>query len=262
MSNLIIAVPTLSDDATITGSAVDAAGPLVNVQRDQPTDIARFASVTPYMVIDLGVVTTFNLIALLFTNGQQTDTWRIRTADTQAELTSGPDYDSGSVDFSPWDTAADRRHGFAWRSAGWSNRWIRIDIDSTGNVDGVFDIGRLFVANAYQPSRNASYGISYGFIDVSPRDRTQYGNTIANRQGIIPTLAFDIKLDDEEEFYANTYQLQQARGGSRPLLIIVDPDHATRAHDKLYYGLLAPTVRTTNETYRIFTQRFELEGMI
>lgn len=262
MSNLVIATFTLSDAATVTASHAASAGPVINLQREQPRDIWESTSLTPYLVIDLGAVTAFNLIALLFTNAQQTDTWRIRTADTEANLTAAPTYDSGTVDFSPQATAYDRRHGFLWRSAGWTNRWVRIDIDSTGNADGVFDAGRLCVANAWQPSINMLYGVAYGFIDTSYRDRPPAGNTIVNRQGIIPTLAFDIKLDDEDEFYANTFTIQAQNGGSRPVLILCDPDHATRAHDKLYYGLMNPTVRTTNDTYRIYSQRYEIEGML
>lgn len=262
MSNLVIATFATIDAATVTCATATAAGPVVNLQRDQPTDILRSSTVTPTIKIDLGAVTSFNLIALLFTNAQSTDTWRIRTADTEANLTAAPTYDSASIDFSSQATTYSRRHGFLWRSAGWSNRWIQIDIDSTGNADGWFDAGRLCVDNAYQPTRNASYGIAYGFIDTSQRDRSTAGNTIVNRQGIIPTLAFDIRLDNEAEFYANTFQIQQVCGGSRPVFVLVDPDHATLAHDKGYYGLLSPTARTVNDAYRIFSQRYELEGMI
>lgn len=260
--NIIIATFALTDAAALTGSAVATAGPLVNLQRDQPTDVARFSSLAPYLVIDLGAVTAFNLIALLFTNLQQAATWRIRTADTEANLTASPTYDSTAVTASPWDTAADRRHAFKFLAAGWSNRWLRIDLDDTGNADGVIDIGRLCIANAYQSTRNITYGVSYGFTDTSQRDRSSAGNTIVNRQGIIPTLAFDIRLDNEAEYYANTYRIQQACGGSRPVLVITEPNHATLAHEKIYYGLLSPTVRTVNDAYRIFSQRYEIEGMI
>lgn len=499
MSNLTIATTAMIDAATVTASHAVAAGPVTNLQRNQPTDIWRSDSLVPYITVDFGSVKSFNQIALLFTNAQATDVWRIRTADTEAGLLSAPDYDSGSevwsgtvrnwagianlgsnfylpvnggdiyktndagkleglgqtsrqwtgicavgsdvyaavqlgdiykqtggtgnfvglsqtsrawrdmtvlgsdvyaavqggdiykqtgatgnfvglgetsrewrgivatgTDiyacvlngdiykqtggtgsfaalgqtsrqwyhmavngsdvyavtasgdiykqtggtgnfvalnqtsrawngitsanghvyacvtagaiykqtggsgdfelinnyFSDWATASDRRHGLWWYPAGLTNRWVRIDIDSTGNADGVFDAGRLVIASAYQPTRNAAYGIAYGFIDASQRDRTPFGNTITNRQGIIPTLSFDIHLDSEAEFYANTFQLQQERGGSRPVFILAEPDHATLAHDKMYYGLLNPTQRTTNDRYNIFSQRFELEGNI
>ena len=266
MSNLVIATFALIDAATVTCATATSAGPTVNMQREQPRDIMRSSTVTPTIKVDFGAVTAFNLIALLFTNAQQTDTWRIRTADTEADLTASPTYDSQvggtDIDFSPQDTVYSRRHGFLWRSAGWSNRWIQIDIDSTGNADGVFDCGRLCIDNAWQPSRNMTYGVRYGSIDTSPRDRPVAGNTIVNRQGIIPTLAFELKIDDEDEVFTNGHRIIQVNGGSRPILVLGDPDHSTLAHDRMYYGLLHPTASISNDTYRIYSQRYEIEGMI
>lgn len=262
MSNVLIATPVLSDAATITASHAVAAGPISNVQRMQPTDTWESQNLTPFVVVYLGAVTSFNLIAVLFTNARQTDTWRIRTANTEANLTAAPTYDSAAVTFSPWNTRASRRHGFKFNAAGWSNSWIRIDFDSTGNPNGVFNVGRLYVANAYQPVRNYGYGNALGFIDTSPRDRTSGGNTIPNPQGIIPTHEFEIGYTDENEFFANTYAIQMLRGGSRDLLVIMDPDDTVNGHHKIGYGLLNPTSRTVNPTYRLWAQRYEIEGLI
>lgn len=260
--HVIIATPELSDAATIMASHVTTAGPVVNLQRMQPTDLWESTSLTPYLEIDLGAVSNFNLIALLFTNARQVDTWRVRVADTQADLIADPVFDSGIVPFSPWDTNSPARHGFIWRYTGFVNRWLRIDIDSGGNPDGRFVAGRLYVSNAYRPSRNYIHGNAIGFLDTSPRDRSSAGNTVVNRQGVIPLAEFELALTDEKEYYENTRRIQQLRAGSRDVLVMLDPEDPQFAHDKIYYGLLSTTLRVTNPAYRLFSQRYEIEGLI
>lgn len=261
MSNILIATPEISDAGTVSASSSAAAGPAANLLLMQPTDLWQSTDLAPYLEIDLGTVKDFDLIALLFTNMTAAAQWRVRTANSQANLTASPTYDSGVVTFCPWSTEQDRRHGFVFNSAGWSNQWVRIDLADPTNPEGVISAGRLYVADSYLPSFNY-VALDVGFIDTSTRARTTAGNTIPNRQGIIPTLSFDIDLDDEQEFYAGTIAIQRRRGAARDVLAIIDPDDAVLAHDMIHYGLLNPTMRSVRRSKRSFIQRYELEGLI
>jgi len=212
--------------------------------------------------VNLGAKTEFNFVALLFTNAPSDATWRIRTADTEADLTASPLTDTQvggvDIDFSPWSTVATRRHGFL--QGAWNAQWVRIDIDATG-ASGGLSAGRLYIAQAYVPTWPTERRVP-GFLDTSARTRTTAGNTVVNRQGVVPTIEFEFNLDDEAEFYQHTFRIQQLRAASRDVLVALDPDDAVYAHDKLYYGYMKPTMRTVNEAYRQYVQRYEIEGII
>ena len=48
-----------------------------------------------------------------------------------------------------------------------SGRYLTVEIDDTTNAAGYVQAGRLFVANAFQPAINASYGLQSGRDDLS-----------------------------------------------------------------------------------------------
>jgi len=232
-TNIIIATPILSDAATaITGTPETAAGPASNLQTMQPTDVWEGTGGTPYLVIDLGAVSDFNLIALLATNLGTSDTMRVRTADTEGALTGGPTWDSTALTQS---YVGAEGHVFIWRPAGETNRWIRIDLATAS--DPMY-CGRLYIADAYQPSINYTYGNNEdGYADESLLDLTDGGNMIptsgANRQ----VFSFALKMLTEAERH-EVRELNRTRGGSSDVLVIRAPETASNKGDAIYYGLM------------------------
>lgn len=230
MSNLVLATPDLSDDGTLTASAETAAGPVTNLQKMQPTDLWVVASTTPYLVLDLGAVTSFNLVAALFLNAVLTDTWRIRTADTEAGLTAAPDEDTTATAMTDISSEG---HVFHWIPAGWTNRWIRIDFV----VSSPFMAGRLYVANGFQPSLNYQPGGPDGYDDDSIIDITDGGNLIPNFGTNRAVFGFTLNLSDETERHT-IREINRTRGSSSDVIVIRDPVPAANKSDVLYIGLL------------------------
>ena len=231
MGNLILATPILSDAATITAGTSTAAGPVTNLQKMQPTDLWQSATATAYCEIDLGAVTAFNLVALLATNAVATDTWRIRTADTQGNLTAAPTHDSTATaltGISPDGSA------WYWVAAGLSNRWVRIDMATAANP---FMAGRLYVANALITTRNYKWGAQDGFDDDSAIDSTDGAAIIPNQGANRAVFDFTMTLEIEAERHAMR-EVNRLRGASSDVLVIRDPDAATNRGDHIYYGLL------------------------
>lgn len=99
MSNAIIATPEWSDSATITTNSPDAEFPVTNLQLRNPTDIFKSVATTFTITLDRGVTKPANLVSLLFHNGSEFSGFRVRTADSEAGLTSAPVYDSGAPFF-------------------------------------------------------------------------------------------------------------------------------------------------------------------
>lgn len=232
MGNAVLATPILSDAATITASDETTAGPVTNLQTMQPTDVWEAGGGAPYCEIDLGVVRTFNLIALLFTNATGADQWRIRTADTQGNLTAAPDQDSNYVTLT---YVGSEGNIFLWIPAGWTNRWLRIDFITASNP---LMSGRLYVSNGFQPQvLNYSYGAGDGYNDDSVIDRTDGGASIPNYGANRATFDFTMNLMNDAERH-EIREINRLRGASRDVLLIRDPDESVYVQDVIYYGLL------------------------
>ncbi len=251
MGNIVIAAPTLSDAATVTASGETSAGPAENLKRMQPTDIWQAPTLTPYLEVDLGAVSSFNLVGLLFTNATSSATWRVRAANTQADLTAAPAQDVSSLPLrhsisvlpgpvsttqSP-DLTDARNHGLLWIPAGWSYRWLRIDIADATNPDGTLMAGRLYVSQAFQPKRNFEYGLADGFDDDSTIESTDGGQLIPNDGANRPVLDFTMNTSDESERHT-VREIHRLRGSRKDVLVITDPDTTTNPFDKIHYGLL------------------------
>ena len=231
MGNLVLATPILSDAAALAAVSETTAGPVTNLQLMQPTDIWESDDAGGVVTINFGAVTDFNLVAVLHTNAVATDTWRVRTADTEAGLTAAPDHDSGSVTLTGIGAEGTMFH---WVEAGLSNQWIRIDFTTAADP---FMAGRLFVADALITSRNYTYGYEDGYEDSTGIDETDAYNLIPNAGGNRAVLNFTMTLDDETERHA-IREINRLRGASKDVLVIRDPDASSNFGDHIYHGLL------------------------
>lgn len=302
-ASVIIAVPDWSDAATITASDAISAGPVTNLQKMQPTDVWQTAGLSSvYIECDRGSSQPINLVSLLYTNATADAVWRIRMANSQAELITAPIYDGplvggpaavgyllnedgsyvlnedgskiilddgggasiGGGATTLWASATldTRRHAFAWLPNTISARWVRIDVSDPANSEGCFRAGRLYISNAWQPTRNVQYGVSIGFIDPSKKDRTTGSQTLITPRPKIPVAKFNLAFLSEDEMLDNEYELQRTRGASSDLLIVFDPNQDTHRHKKIFYGLGDGGNRITNTNFNLFEVNYEVEALL
>lgn len=254
MSNLLIATPVLSDAATLTAGNETTAGPVINLQKIQPTDLWESASGTSYVEADLGSVTSFDLVALLFTNAVSTDSWRVRTADTQGNLTASPTYDSGVTTLT--DIGPDG-HAFDWQSGGLSNRWVRVDFTTASNP---FTAGRLYVANAFQPQINYEYGVQDGFDDSSVDDETDGGNLITNDGKNRAIIDLTLNIYQETDRHA-LREINRLRGSSKDVLLITNPSATVNPADYIYYGKFQRRRFAVNTLFNFHKAAYQLTSL-
>lgn len=266
MARTTITDPNWSDAATLTASQEATDFPATNLQLMQPTDRWETNNLTSlYLELDRGSAMTWNQVALLFTNATSSATWRIRAATTQANLTASPSHDSTTITL--WASTGldtwDRRHGLYWLPAGHSSRWLRIDITDGSNPDTVFRAGRLYVANAWQMSRGRLFGDSaLGWIDPSVRTVLPNGQIMVRRSSPRPLSRFTIVSTTESEFKNNADELDRLRGGSRDVLVVIDPGDSSYLHRNMIYGLQALEGSIFNPTAGVFEHQYTIEGLI
>lgn len=184
-------------------------------------------------------------------------------------------YDSGSMlawasnDSEGWDT----RSSILWLggSAGLGAqvfRYWRVDTADPANPAGYIEAGRLYLSNAWQPSRNLEYGWSTAWLD--PTEITaalggqEYDIGRRRRRQItfsVPIVA-NSQAEAEAEAYSKAFELQRLRGLSGDVLGIRDPDNFDQLQRQMVYGRFAELRPIVNSAFKTFTTRFAFREML
>tara|TARA_R110002096_G_scaffold172484_2_gene346170 strand:- start:4017 stop:4823 length:807 start_codon:yes stop_codon:yes gene_type:complete len=267
MGNTVISNPAIVDAATITAGSALANMPVTNLLRTQPKDRWRSDDLNNlYLVVDLGSAQAINLIALLFHNATQSATWRIRAATSEANLTAAPGYDSTAVNMwdATWPSDEDPVHSITWLgSSPETYQWWRIDVSDLSNPDNYFQVGRLYIDNAWQlpANKNIEYGWELRFIDPATKSRSKAGQLYAESAQRWRQIIMSINFQSEDEMYDNVYELIRRRGISKDIFVIRDPDATKHLIRQSIYGQLAQMPPIANTRTNIFRSRFIIEEM-
>ncbi len=267
MGNPVIATPEIGDAAVLTASSAPEGLPVGNLQTRQPGQVWRAQDpAASWVEADLGSAATLNLVALLHHNLTGAGTWRIRAAATQANLTAAPGYESGVVTAWPttglddWETV----NSILWLGDAGAQtfRWWRVDLADAANPAGFLEAGRLYLANAWQPSRNLDYGWSTAWLDPTELNLALGGQEydIGRRRRREITFAIPIvansQAEAEAEAYDQPFEIQRRRGRSGDVLAIRDPDNADQLQRQTIYGRMAELRPIVNTAFKSFTTRF------
>lgn len=262
--NILIAHPELSDAGAVTASSANSSFPVTNLQTIQPSTAWRSTTLTSvYLEVDLGASYALNFVALIRTNATSSAQWRIRLASTQAGLTAGPSYDSGTIDQWP-ETGLDDldfTNAFNYSASMGSARWARIDFTDAANPDGYFQAGRIYVSNAWVPTRNFSYGWGIGFEDDSVIDITDGGNLLPTIKGKRRVQPFELNFSSEAEMMGYAFEYDRMRGKSGDIIVARDLD-GDYPHKTTVYGLNTELQPIINQSYGVFAKRYQITEMI
>lgn len=268
MSNIVIAMPLWSDNATLTASNEEETLPGTNLQKTQPTDLWQTQDLSNiYLELDRGSQKNFDLIALLWTNASSNATWRIRAANSQANLTAAPGLDTdSSPQMTFWASSGltdwDRTHGMYLASSVQTYQWIRIDIFDAGNSDGVFKAGRLFISESWQSSKNDSFGREIGFLDLGSQDLMSNGSLIATQRARVNRANFSIGFLDEDEMMNNAFEIDRLRGITKDVLVVFNPDSSdSHRHKKMIHGFFTRSNPVSHPAYNIYSHEFQIQSV-
>jgi hypothetical protein len=217
------------------------------------------------VIADLGTASAVNLIALIAHSATADATWRIRGADTEADLTAAPGYDSGDVTM--WPSTG--------RPSGWTKltslhlpdsaqtyRWWRIDITDAANPDGFLDIGRLYIAAAWQPLRNLAFGWQLAWVDPSEQQRSQGGAVYVRELPSYRRIDFELRYASEDDYYDNGFELERLIGRKKDILVVPDPAATKHLHRKMIYGVRGDVLPgAVNQSLNIYATKFSVEEL-
>jgi hypothetical protein len=261
MANILFAHADLSDSAVFSATTENASYPLVNLQNIQPSIVYRSTSVAAHdLDVDLGAMVAVNFFALVKCNFTTSASIRVRTADSQSNLSASPSYDSTALGFTP-PADYNNRGFYHYKSSPVTARWVRFTISDVGNADGYLEIGRLIVADAFVPSRNFDYGNGVGFIDPSTTNDSLGAPIYVNERRRRKYLEYTGNFTKSEAL-GNVYNLDFRRGSAKDYLIILDVDDTTYIHQQSIYGLVKELTSIERAAFPLFKKRYRIEEML
>lgn len=247
-SRTIIAYGNRCDEGTLSGGAWLSQLPLTNLQNRLIAKLARSSGTTKPATqfdINLGRARRIGMLSLIGHNLTVLAKVRIRGDDANDFAT--PLYDSGWVDV--WPSGMIPVSLLEWEEdnfwlgtlseqarAGYQSPFIhrvttlpslqywRIEIDDTSNSDGYIQIGRLFLADIWQPTYGPTVGAALGMDDTTPVESSLGGSEYFDARAKPRVHRFDLRAMNKTEAYSRVLDLQNLLGIAGEILI--DPDYA------------------------------------
>jgi hypothetical protein len=235
MDNLVMAVAETL--LTLTPSTQDSGFSAGNLLTDFPHQQWQTTGLTVSLEIDRGSVLALNTLGFIASNLRQTDTLRVRTANSQAALTAGPSWDSNGQGWPSGIPAypAGNTWMAEWGSRDWifynaalpACQFVRLDATITAHPDGYFRAGNLVVADGKKFARNYAFGAGTGLQELGTKERTEAGYLQTEDHGRLRCFEFTLEQLTAAERNAFILPLDRARGTVKPVLVIGDPDVLT-----------------------------------
>lgn len=261
LNKLTICWPNRADQASLSGGNWSTSLPLANVQDRIFAKPARSVGVTTTatkMTVALDKSRAIAAVALAAHNLSAAATVRVRAYDDYAQTTLL--YDSGQVmawpsfyqleqyeweDNSYWlgDQTLDVASDYTPLATIFFSdivvpRSLLIEITDTSNAAGYVEIGRLFVANAWQPEINQSYGVQMGYDNSTAveeaDDGTEYFDRRRQRRTIDTVLAY---LSQTE--FGSMYGMQRDMGIDKEILVAFELDQSPEFFYRTFIGRLS-----------------------
>lgn len=262
MSNTLIAYGNEGDTAVLSGGSWLAELPLSNLQNEVQARVARSADASQsstWFDVDMLRPRMIRAIALPAHNLSLRAGFRIRGAGSDPDFVTTV-FDSGELDV--WPTI----YPFGTVPFGADNWWggkpterdrrglnptliyllpqsmgvrrLRFEFFDEGNADGYIQIGRLFVADGWQPEVNVGPGaVAHGWEDQSLIMAAMSGAEYKDRRAKRRTARFAFEMLTEAEAM-RAHDLMRLCGTTEEVLYVHDPDDTTHAMRRRWLGRL------------------------
>lgn len=212
---ILIAEPSLSDNATVTASSELTNLPATNLQIMQPSKVWRTGASSAYLTIDLGKVEGWNFVGLFNTNATAITKWRIRADNNSGNLSGdGCSYDSQYnyhwpvTDLDGYDSQYNNT--FIYIPTEQQLQYIRIDVDVN---TGYYQAGRLYVAKAWIPSNDVliNDGFTLGMTDSTILTQSFGGQVYPNVLTAKRNYSLTLNLLAQDEMLSNYWYMSRLR---------------------------------------------------
>lgn len=262
MANALLAFNNRIDVATVSGGSWLSALPLTNVQSRAIKQVARSTNLllgSTQFTIDLGPDKVIRMLALVGHNLSLVARYRIRGGADNTFLTWS--YDSGWLDVWPpvyssynldWQSLNwwsgryldEERQGYTWNlphilPAAVNYRYWLVELDDQTKTDTAYvDVGRVFVAGAWQPVINMAPGASIGWETNTQVQEALSGAEFFQRRNPYRVAQFTTDFMLDNEAMANAFDIQRRVGVDAEVFYIFDPADTVHLLRRSFLGRL------------------------
>ena len=261
MAHCILAYGNLIDRATVSGGSWVASLPLTNLQDRRLGRVARSSSpAAVHTTWDCAFSSTrpFRTIALVNHNLSLAAQYRVRLSTDPDFLTTTAD--SGWLDVWP---AVYAFGTLPWGSPSWwsgrysaeeiadftatlvyvlprsiNAQYIRVELSDETNEAGYVQVGRMFCADGWQPTRNMAYGSSLAWEDPSEVQEALSGAEYFNARSKRRVARFGLESMTEDDAMSRASDIQRRMGITQEVLFAWDADDTVHALRRQFLGRL------------------------
>lgn len=265
MANALFGFPNQGDAATLSGGSWSASLPITNLQDRVLAKKARsadLAAASTIVIADLGRTRQIRIAALIAHNLSMTALYRVTAANASNFATLVADsgwlpvwpavYPSGALTQLEWEDdnwwtgqyTAEQVTGVNWNLIHVFNpayvlaRYWKIELSDPLNANGFVEAGRLFLAPAWQPAKNFSYGASLGWESNTQIDEALGGTEYFDRRTPYRVQRLSLDWLTTEEGLVSAYELIRRAGIDGEVLFVRDPDDTLHAIRRQFLGRL------------------------
>jgi hypothetical protein len=232
--------PRAIDLATVVASTEMTYLPASFLADIQPAKKWRTTSKTgQYLSITLAQAEACDTAAFVSPNYGPATVIRIYAAEASADLLTTPALDTGWQ--SPWpggekSAVADWPHFVGvirWTNTAAYKYW-RIEFADPGVLLTYYDLGRVLLGQAFQPSFNVDVNPTVGLASPDAQARTPFGRTYTDPRGPSSRkLTLPFSAVNHDELVSSLFELQRYCGLARDFVFTLDPG-ALRSNSHLY----------------------------
>lgn len=232
--------PRVIDAATVVASTEMTYLPASFLADIQPAKKWRTTSkVGQYLNIGLAQAEACDTVAFISPNYGPATVVRIYAAEVLENLLVAPDLDTGWQ--SPWPggekpTVADWPHlvGIVrWTNTAAYKYW-RIEFADPGVLLTYYDLGRVLLGQAFQPTFNVDVNPTVGLLSPDAQARTPFARTYTDPRGSASRrLVLPFTAVNHDELVGSLFELQRYCGLARDFVFTLDPG-AVRSNAHLY----------------------------
>lgn len=221
---------------SVVSANQNAVAPATNANLDQPALVWRSNNLTTInVIIDMGTSASYDTVALIGTNLRATDTVQVRTGTT----TTGTGSYAGTAQAAFAGALPDGSTAKAIfkLSSTRTERYVRIDIVSTGNPSGYTEVQRVVVGKACALTGIAGVDLGHQISFVDPSVAYQYnGGESYDRYQRLPQMKFTVSMVTDADWRADWYGFLQDVGISKAFLVVPDDSQPANWQTEAIFG--------------------------
>lgn len=230
---------------------------------------------------DFGTPQEVNFAALVSANAENLTTYRLRLANSDADLTAAPIYDSGVrsiIDASAYPSStptlsldflsqaysvlgpAAPVHSYLELASTVTARCWRIDI---AGHSGDFEASSLVLGKSFQPSRFYNFDYERGIEDLGEMGWGRWMVPDETPGAIMRSVSFTLAWQSEAEFEASFRPMIERLGKRGIVYVCFDPEASQHRQSKTYMGVMRkpPFARGIRKP-ATYSQDFEILSII